>query len=64
MDEACDANQIISEVVLKLERTGAHSHIHGLGLDDTLKPKEVCQRVFSNLTSGNPIANTLPFVYF
>lgn len=43
MDEAFNTDQIISEAVItKLERTGAHSHIHGLGLDDTLSPKEVC----------------------
>ncbi|KAH9398825.1 RuvB-like 2 [Tyrophagus putrescentiae] len=51
MDEACDANQIISEVVLKLERTGAHSHIHGLGLDDTLKPKEIADGMVGQLAA-------------
>ena len=43
MDEAFNTDKIISEAVLtKLERTGAHSHIRGLGLDDMLQPKEVC----------------------
>ena len=42
MDEAFNTDQIISEsMVTKLERTGVHSHIRGLGLDDKLTPKEV-----------------------
>jgi len=42
MEEAFNTDKIISEAMLtKLERTGAHSHIRGLGLDDMLTPKEV-----------------------
>lgn len=42
MSEAFSTEQIISEAVLtKLERTGAHSHIRGLGLDAQFKPKDV-----------------------
>ncbi|KAH7643246.1 reptin-like protein [Dermatophagoides farinae] len=35
-----DVDQIVGEqqVIQKLERTGAHSHIRGLGLDDKLEP--------------------------
>ena len=29
--------------VTKIERIGAHSHIRGLGLDDTLDPRPVSQ---------------------
>lgn len=42
-----DVDQIVGEqqqqIVQRLERTGAHSHIRGLGLDDKLEPIEkVC----------------------
>lgn len=40
-----DVDQIVGEqqVIQKLERTGAHSHIRGLGLDDKLEPiQKVC----------------------
>ena len=29
--------------ITHVERIGAHSHIRGLGLDDTLEPREVSQ---------------------
>ena len=29
--------------MLRIERTGAHSHIRGLGLNDTLEPKQNSQ---------------------
>ena len=37
--------------VTRIERIGAHSHIRGLGLDDTLDPRPVSQ--------GKPIHSTL-----
>ena len=35
----------ISEVkdITRIERIGAHSHIRGLGLDDSLEPRNVSQ---------------------
>lgn len=35
----------ISEVkdVTRIERIGAHSHIRGLGLDESLEPKQISQ---------------------
>jgi RuvB-like protein 2 len=29
--------------VTRIERIGAHSHIRGLGLDDSLEPKNISQ---------------------
>lgn len=31
------------DLILHLERTGTHSHIHGLGLDDGLEPRAASQ---------------------
>jgi RuvB-like protein 2 len=38
-------NPKISEVkdVTRIERIGAHSHIRGLGLDDSLEPRQISQ---------------------
>lgn len=35
----------VSEVkdVTRIERIGAHSHIRGLGLDDSLDPRQISQ---------------------
>jgi RuvB-like protein 2 len=35
----------VSEVkdVTRIERIGAHSHIRGLGLDDSLEPRNISQ---------------------
>merc|ERR1711863_174195 len=42
---ASNAAQKVAEVreVTRVERIGAHSHIRGLGLDDTLDPRQVSQ---------------------
>ena len=42
---AASAAQKVAEVrdVTRVERIGAHSHIRGLGLDDTLDPRPVSQ---------------------
>ena len=42
---ASSAAQKVAEVreVTRVERIGAHSHIRGLGLDDTLDPRQVSQ---------------------
>lgn len=42
---ASNAAQKVAEVreVTRIERIGAHSHIRGLGLDDTLDPRQVSQ---------------------
>jgi RuvB-like protein 2 len=29
--------------ITRIERIGAHSHIRGLGLDDSLEPREISQ---------------------
>jgi RuvB-like protein 2 len=38
-------NPKIAEVkdVTRIERIGAHSHIRGLGLDDSLEPRQISQ---------------------
>ena len=35
--------QLVSNIFDRIERIGAHSHIRGLGLDDTLDPRPVSQ---------------------
>ena len=35
--------QLVSDFFDRIERIGAHSHIRGLGLDDTLDPRPVSQ---------------------
>ncbi|KAI8356070.1 DNA helicase TIP49, partial [Choanephora cucurbitarum] len=35
--------------LLKMERVGAHSHIRGLGLDDTLEPRTTSQGMVGQL---------------
>lgn len=30
--------------ITRIERIGAHSHIRGLGLDDSFEPRQVCQQ--------------------
>lgn len=49
---AANAAQKVAEVreVTRVERIGAHSHIRGLGLDDTLDPRQVSQVRYN---SGN-----------
>ena len=46
---ASNAAQKVAEVreVTRVERIGAHSHIRGLGLDDTLDPRQVSQVRYS-----------------
>ncbi len=42
----------ISDVkdVTRIERIGAHSHIRGLGLDESLEPKAVSQGLVGQVT--------------
>ena len=50
---ASNAAQKVAEVreVTRVERIGAHSHIRGLGLDDTLDPRQVSQVRYSVVKS-------------
>lgn len=32
--------------ITRIERIGAHSHIRGLGLDETFEPRKVCSTLF------------------
>ena len=69
---AASAAQKVAEVrdVTRVERIGAHSHIRGLGLDDTLDPRPVSQvrtngnlNIFSGvLCSSRQAALELPRV--
>ena len=49
---ASNAAQKVAEVreVTRVERIGAHSHIRGLGLDDTLDPRQVSQVRIGSMT--------------
>ena len=56
---ASSAAQKVAEVreVTRVERIGAHSHIRGLGLDDTLDPRQVsqvCYCPYSKQPFGEP----------
>ena len=42
----------------RIERIGAHSHIRGLGLDDSLDPRKISQGMVGQV-SFNRIANVL-----
>ena len=53
---ASNAAQKVAEVreVTRVERIGAHSHIRGLGLDDTLDPRQVSQVTFGSFLFMDP----------
>ena len=44
----------VSEVreLTKIERVGAHSHIRGLGIDDSLEARHVSQQILMSLSLG------------
>ena len=37
----------------RIERIGAHSHIRGLGLDDSLDPRKISQGMVGQVSKGN-----------
>ena len=38
----------------RIERIGAHSHIRGLGLDDSLDPRKISQGMVGQVSPSNP----------
>lgn len=45
----------------RIERIGAHSHIRGLGLDDSLDPRKISQGMVGQVSQIN-IHNQLSFL--
>ena len=52
-------NTKVEEVkdLTRMERIGAHSHIRGLGLDDSLEPRHVSQGMVGQVFSSRPQAS-------
>ncbi|XP_003738264.1 ruvB-like 2 [Galendromus occidentalis] len=48
--------------LMRLERTGAHSHIHGLGLDDHFEPKAVGQGMVGQVSARRAAALLLEMI--
>ena len=44
----------------RIERIGAHSHIRGLGLDDSLDPRKISQGMVGQVSPSNPQKELIP----
>ena len=47
----------------RIERIGAHSHIRGLGLDDSLDPRKISQGMVGQVSTNSRLARSLTVVW-
>ena len=60
--DRCDAVLLMPRVCIDIVDVGAHSHIHGLGLDDRLEPRESSQGMVGQAKARNAAGMILKMV--